>query len=286
MTLFQAIKDEFSAAFGRARRPIAHYVSASGAAKRPPTKVERMLLIAAAAQLIAGPGKNPTREQLAAAKRGVDRKLAGTSASGSWSSGSFWNKVTSLAKQAGGAAVRAAPAATKWVGKNPQIFLPIATGAIASPFLISAITAASKSKQAATEAASSPPPPPEGEVVAAVAPSTSDAPPEAEESESMGLWQGWDENRMHGELSEEEIALGECGGASERAALMRTHSVLEGAISHDAYRASVLHNARRLAGGSPQTKDIFKAEKMVKNKLNRSGISVQIPGASPGRRTL
>lgn len=282
MTLFQAIKEELAVTFGPRR------VSVSGAAKRKPTKVERMLLIAAAAQLLAGPGKNPTREQLAIAKRGVDRKLAGTSTSGSWSSGSFWSKVTSLAKQSGGAAVRAAPAAAKWAAQNPQILLPIAAGAVASPFLISAITAAAKSKQALSEATASPPPPPEGETVTAVAPTAPAAAPEEPGAMSMGLHQGWDEgSTVHGALTEEEIALGECGGASERAALLRTHSVLGEEISHDAYRASVLHNARRLArGGAPGTKHIFMAEKLVKGKLRRNGIDIQIPGAAPGRRTL
>lgn len=280
MTLFQAIKEELAVTFGPRR------VSLSGAAKRKPTPVERMLLIAAAAQLLAGPGKNPTRAQLAAATRGVDRKLAGTSTSGNWSSGSFWSKVANLAKQSGGAAVRAAPAAAKWVGKNPQIILPIAAGAVASPFLLTAITAAAKSKQAMSEATASPPPPPEGETVTAVAPAAPEAAPEEPGAMSMGLHQGWDEgSSMHG-LTEEEIALGECGGASERAALLRTHSVLGEEISHNAFRASVMHNARRLAGGPPGTKHIFKAEKMVRGKLARDGISINVPGAAPGRRTL
>lgn len=286
MTLFQAIRDELAATFGP-RRP----GMLSGDAKKRPTKVERMLLIAAAAQLLAGPGKNPTRAQLATATRGVDRKLASTSTSGSWSSGGFWSKVANLAKASGGAAVRAAPAAAKWVGKNPQIILPLAAGAVASPFLISAITAASKSKQAMDEATSSPPPAPEGETVKAVAPSApAEAPEEA--SMSMGLHQGWDESsRVHGSscAGEEEVALAMEGGRCERAAFRRTHggSVMGEEISHDAYRASVIHNARRLAGGrAPETKHIFMAEKMVKGTLGRRGIAINVPGAAPGRRTI
>jgi hypothetical protein len=254
-----------------------------------------MLLIAAAAQLLAGPGKNPTRSQLAAATRGVDRKLAGaTTTSGTWSSGSFWSKVSSLAKQSGGAAVRAAPAAAMFISKNPQIVLPIAAGLVASPFLISAITAASKSKQALSEAQTSPPPPPAEGSVAAVAPETSPEAPPEDGAMSMGLRQGWDEtSHVHGMFGsscagEEEIALAMEGGRAERAAFRRTRkgSMMGGEISHDGYRAAVLRQANRLAKGQPQTKHLFLAEKMVKGKLGRHGIRINVPGAAPGRRTI
>lgn len=286
MTLLQAIREEFTS-IRQLGKPGS--LSSGIGAGKPVSRVERMLLIASAAQLLAGPGKNPTRAQLVAATRGVNRKLA-SGVSGSWESGSFWKKVGRVAKQAGRAAVRAAPAAAKWAGRNPHIVLPLATGALASPFLIKAITAASKTPQAQQEAAEAPPPPPQGQGEMTV---TADAPPPAEgegqpaeqDESMMGICHSWDE--MHGALTEEEVALAESGGSSEQEALLRTRGsgVVGGEISHDGYRATVLRRAQRLAGGDPSTKHFFMAERQVKQALRKNGVKISIPGARPSRRT-
>lgn len=284
MTLWEAIKAEANS-IRQLGKPGS--LSSGIGAGKPVSRVERMLLIASAAQLLAGPGKNPTKAQLAAATRGVNRKLA-SGMSGSWESGSFWKKVSRMAKQAGTAAVRAAPAAAKWAAKNPHIVLPIATGAIASPFLIKAITAAAKSPQAQQEAAEAPPPPPEGEVMVKTADALQpEGEGEQDEGMMMGLWQGWDEVTVRGALTEEEVALAESGGTAEQEAILRTRGSngVGGEISHDGYRATVMRRAQRLAGGDPSTKHFFMAERQVRKALRKNGVKISIPGARPSRRT-
>jgi hypothetical protein len=158
--------------------------------KRSVTPAEYMLLVAAAAQTLAGAGKNPKPAQVVLARKLVDKKLAGGStSSGSWSSGGFWSKVSKLAKQAGNAAVRLAPQAGKMLKSAAPIILPLAAGAIASPFLIKAISAASSSKQAKREAATAPPPPPTGDVVVVTETPAAEGTPPAEGSDAPAAGQ-------------------------------------------------------------------------------------------------
>lgn len=181
-------------------------------AKRKVTPAEYMLLVAAAAQTLAGAGKNPSPAQVAMARRLVDRKLAGTSSSGSWSSGSFWSKVKKIAKQAGNAAVRIAPQAGKFAMKAAPIVLPLAAGAIASPFLIKAITSASSSKQAKQEAVEAPPPPPSGDVVVVTPEQPAEGAPTKIEPEGgladiLGVGPYFDVAKKSGELAASIAAL-------------------------------------------------------------------------------
>jgi hypothetical protein len=264
-----------------------------GAGKRRPTQVERMLLIAAAAQLIAGPRKNPTRAQLARATRAVDARIAKeTAVSGRGQSdvvGGFWDNVKNLAKSAGNAAVRAAPAVFGFVTKNPQILLPLAGAAVASPFLIRAISAASASPQAQQEAAAGPPPPPPDAV-----PVTNITAPTNEAEDVLGVHHSWDDTVV-GEITEEEAALAGSGGATERESMerLRGTSVMgassamgAGEVHHDHYRAAVMVKAAELAKGKkPSTKDFYLAKKLMDRRLQRKRLKVAIPGARPGRRT-
>jgi len=59
------------------------------------------------------------------------------------------------------------------------------------------------------------------------------------------------------------------------------------ALPHNAYRALVMKQAIKSAGGkAPSTKQLFTAKKVVDNALGNSGVSIYIPGASPRRRTV
>lgn len=280
--LLDDIYGELTRAAAKRRR-----LSDMGSMSRP-TKVERMLLIASAAQLIAGPRRNPTRAQLATATETVDRKISSSTLSGWTSMGGFWDKVKSLGRSSGNAAVRAAG----FAARNPQIVLPLAAGMIASPFLIKAISEASKTSQAKEEAATSPPPPPTGETVTVAAP-----PAQASDDESLlGLHNGWDGagsvDAVVGAMTEEEAELARAGGGSEQESMARMYgaSCSMGAASeleHDAYRAAVLRQAARLADGRhPTTREFFVAKRALDRQLRKRGIKVAIPGAQPGRRTL
>ena len=58
-------------------------------------------------------------------------------------------------------------------------------------------------------------------------------------------------------------------------------------LSHNEYRALVLDQAIKKAGGNrPGTKHLFAAKKAVDSALGRSGTSIYIPGAGPARRTV
>jgi hypothetical protein len=57
---------------------------------------------------------------------------------------------------------------------------------------------------------------------------------------------------------------------------------LGGALCHPEYRALVV----RAAGKNPSTKALYLAQSKVDAALGRAGTSIQIPGASPGRRTI
>ena len=58
-------------------------------------------------------------------------------------------------------------------------------------------------------------------------------------------------------------------------------------LSHNEYRALVLDQAIKKAGGNrPDTRHLFAAKKAVDSALGRSGTSIYIPGAGPARRTV
>ena len=96
-------------------------------------------------------------------------------------------------------------------------------------------------------------------------------------------------------LGEEEAALaGEAGGA-ERNALIRSGrmSCSQGAfvgglaIPNPVYRATIQKYARRHADGKhPTTRDIFLAKAAVDRAIGKAGITLYMPGAQPGRRTI
>lgn len=295
------ILGEIQKALGKKQPPFFKAVSTSGGAARKPTRVERMLLIAAAAQVLAGPGKNPTKAQLAKAKAGVDQKIKREVMAGAFVGssfvGGFWDKVKTLAKTAGSAAVRAAPAAVGFVSKNPQIVLPVVAGAIASPFLISAISAASKSSQAVEEKSEKKPKDlPPGETVAFSPEAAKEGVKEEDNGIMGGQFKSWDERGAFvGSITEEEAALAESGGSSERAAMARVRGtcVMGGAfvgaasVPHDKYRATVMKRASALAGGkAPDTRHFFLAKKDVDKALKQRGVKIALPGAAPSRRTV
>ena len=87
---------------------------------------------------------------------------------------------------------------------------------------------------------------------------------------------------------EEAAALAGDGGAVECAALRRSRSSGMGnSIPHDNYRVAVMKAAVKSAnGGRPSTKDYFAAKAAVDKVIGKSGISVYMPGAKPGRRTI
>jgi hypothetical protein len=93
--------------------------------------------------------------------------------------------------------------------------------------------------------------------------------------------------------SEEAQALARDGGATERAALHRTSRIKGGcsfignAIPHENYRVAVMKAAVKSAGGGrPTTKDYFQAKAAVDRVIGKSGITIYMPGAKPGRRTI
>jgi hypothetical protein len=102
-------------------------------------------------------------------------------------------------------------------------------------------------------------------------------------------------------VGEEERALAAEGGQCERAALRRrTGSMgynrhwnfikgdfIGASIPHDTYRATVVKQAIKAAGGKkPTTKDFFRAKEAVDKVIGKAGISLYLPGAQPGRRTV
>jgi hypothetical protein len=58
-------------------------------------------------------------------------------------------------------------------------------------------------------------------------------------------------------------------------------------LSHDAYRATIMKQAFKDAGGKmPSTKHLFVAKKKVDSFLGKAGVKIYLPGARPGRRTI
>lgn len=101
---------------------------------------------------------------------------------------------------------------------------------------------------------------------------------------------------MRGGLGKEEAeALAGDGGSVEHEALCRHSSSgsssLDGpSISNTVYRAVIHKQARKHAGHNghkqPSTKDIFLAKAAVDKAIGKAGISLYMPGAQPGRRTI
>lgn len=307
------------------------------------SKAKYALLVASAAQLQAGKGKNPTPAQIVFAKRKVDRhlrapssRLPASSSLGSWSS--WWRKVKNLATSAARAAVRAAPAAGRFAKKSAPIILPVAAGAIASPFLIKLIQSVSKGKEARKAAATKPPPPlpkkvvvaefekappPEenlADILGAVDPyfniakkalelknsisalkKVTESPPavpdvsfaqvaeslvtpeqqEAVATEMKAIEDAQTEAMMDGCFGDELEAI-EQAGSSEMGAFIRKQKVVPVKI----YRAAVWQKATKIANGKkPKSKEIFVAEKIVKDRLGKHGIKIIVPGGRPARVT-
>jgi hypothetical protein len=86
--------------------------------------------------------------------------------------------------------------------------------------------------------------------------------------------------RGDGFTSDEARAAGEDGSSGS--------SVGEaGGLSHGEYRALIMRQAIKGAGGKrPTTKHVFEAKDKVDRALGGAGVAVQIPGAMPGRRTI
>ena len=97
------------------------------------------------------------------------------------------------------------------------------------------------------------------------------------------------------DLGEEEAALAREAGGAERAALIRSGRASRSqgafvsglAIPNPVYRATIQKYARRHADGeNPTTKDIFLAKAAVDRAIGKAGITLYMPGAQPGRRTI
>jgi len=275
------------------------------------------LLVAAAAQKIAGPGKTPTSGQVRTAETKMKERLARRNVSVSgvekadqqlgevkkhlnecavagWGAGSFWSKVKSTAASAARASRPYLPYAA-----------PLLPAAAATPFIIKAIRAREAAKRAraaqmapSPEAEAPPAEEPAAEEPAAEAPlSTPEAEgqvPQGEGLESVaGNWGGWDEREMMSGVTAEERELALMGGSAEREALVRRalrrrrrSRVSGAALPHDLYRAAVWQRAQKLKkAGQPQARALFIAQKSVDRDMSRSGVSVAIPGARPGRIT-
>ena len=64
-------------------------------------------------------------------------------------------------------------------------------------------------------------------------------------------------------------------------------SIVGNAIPHDNYRVAVMKAAVKSANGRrPTTKDYFAAKSAVDKVIGKSGITIYMPGAKPGRRTI
>jgi hypothetical protein len=64
-------------------------------------------------------------------------------------------------------------------------------------------------------------------------------------------------------------------------------AVCGNAIPHDNYRVAVMKAAVKSAQGKrPSTKDYFAAKSAVDKVIGKSGITIYMPGAKPGRRTI
>ena len=60
----------------------------------------------------------------------------------------------------------------------------------------------------------------------------------------------------------------------------------EAHIPHSAYRATIVRQATKLAGGGrPTTKHFYLAKKAVDQVMDDAGVSLYLPGARPGRIT-
>jgi hypothetical protein len=57
-------------------------------------------------------------------------------------------------------------------------------------------------------------------------------------------------------------------------------------LSHNEYRALVMRQASKLGNGNPNSKHFFAAKSAVDRSLGRIGVSIMIPGARPGRKTM
>lgn len=59
------------------------------------------------------------------------------------------------------------------------------------------------------------------------------------------------------------------------------------ALSHNAYRATIMKQALKMANGKePNTKQLYDAKKKVDGFLGKAGVGISIPGARPRRTTV
>lgn len=72
----------------------------------------------------------------------------------------------------------------------------------------------------------------------------------------------------------------------ERRAQTEDSSGMGDDLSHDEYRALVMNRALKLGRGKPNTKHFYEAKSVVDQSLGRGGVTITIPGAKPGRRTV
>jgi hypothetical protein len=87
-----------------------------------------------------------------------------------------------------------------------------------------------------------------------------------------------DQDRQAIEILSEKLARVEAMSGSEMGGK---------AIPHKNYRVAVMKAALKSTGGKrPTTRDYFKAKAAVDRAIGKSGISIYMPGAKPGRRTI
>jgi hypothetical protein len=102
------------------------------------------------------------------------------------------------------------------------------------------------------------------------------------EEEAMAV-RGWPSPlMMHGDpfVRDEARAQGEDGSSS-------CGSSIGDGLSHGEYRALIMKQAIRQAGGSrPSTKHLFAAKSRVDRALGNARVAIYIPGARPGRKTV
>jgi hypothetical protein len=101
--------------------------------------------------------------------------------------------------------------------------------------------------------------------------------------------------------SEDDMIIGEGGGASELAAFQRrrrrpsrtfgfqpepeARSSSMGAVPHDVYRTAIFRRAQKIGGTNPTAKQISQAQASVDVDLRKNNLFVAIPGGRPGRVT-
>jgi hypothetical protein len=297
----------------------------SGATRTQITKPEYALLTVAVAQKLTGSKTaTPTAKQLAEAQKQaqaavlkaglgvkggtgkIDKlfnqarnQLSGITGMGAEECGGLWEDIKNAIVKAAPAMPFIAPAAGLVAATAPIIMAKNAKrggqGGQAAPKAppADASNNAPSSSQSASASPASPAP-------ASPAPASASAETDPSTAVVVGarwpLLEGEDIASVYRD-AEDALIFGEGGGDSELGAANRMSTPYyfppttagdedPSVISPLAYRVAVMQRAGKLAKGrKPSTKHMYDAQKSVDHDLAGGGISVQIPGAKPGRVT-